>query len=145
MNLRVALKIDHSIRPPPPFLSLSVLHFIANSPRPFSFLWQILFHFLLSPSVVPIAPHIPILISQVDFSPCGQLVAAGSSDPRFSSVILLNSLTWRRVTELPMTSSFVIGASGTDDKEKKKNNNAASKHSDEVHHPCAVLYKEIKK
>ena len=87
------------------------------------------------------------------FSPCGQLVAAGSSDPRLSSVLLLNALTWKRVVEFPMTSTVHVGGAGgaaaaDNEKEKRKgvnNNNNNNKRNYDSFHPHAVVYKEVNK
>lgn len=78
------------------------------------------------------------------FSPCGQLLAASSSDPRLPSLLLLNSLTWKRIVEFPMTSSFSVGSGGGSIESKKKRNNNNKTEIDE-RHSDAVLYKEITK
>jgi len=81
------------------------------------------------------------------FSPCGQLLAASSSDPGLPSLLLLNSLTWRRIVEFPMTSLLFLGSSEAAsleiNKEKKRNNNNKMDHNER--HPDAILYKEISK
>ena len=84
---------------------------------------------------------------QVRFSACGQLAGASSTDPGLSSVVLLNSLTWKRIVEFPMTSSVFVGTESSDGSEKKKNNNNdhSTKNPNEARHPAAVVYKEVNK
>ena len=93
-------------------------------------------------------PQLSISASfQAQFSPCGRLLAASSSDPGLPSLLLLNSLTWRRIVEFPMTSLLFLGSSEAAsleiNKEKKRNNNNKMDHNER--HPDAILYKEISK
>jgi len=80
-------------------------------------------------------------VGKAVFSPCGRLVAASSSDPRLPSLVIINSLTWRRVVEFSLVSTFILGREAPKlgaKKEKKRSEN-------EERHPDAVVYKEISK